>query len=390
MKPKSNKNMPEMQDFVDGDFNTTSDSISNVSSTQSDDEITSGIAAVDTSSSSNNNEETSSSSSPDKNLQETIVSQVKETLFKTLKVCLTATEAERIKQEFNKNIQVQQLLQDQMKPRVLNLSLPTVLEMIKQKDQHDAANANRKRMNYLEMKRKSPEPEEDEDDIDTLKKRLKPFVKPQFMRMESTGSQHSPYTSEKSRKLIELAKSKTRPSSSPAAASTLEVFEKTYTRPQPKNRDKVMKVLAKNKKKAEYFDDQKKYLGFGETFDPEQEKQRRREEKLKKKEQRKQEEIKRIRVLKKANVTLEEKNLMQELMSMAESESMNTDSSNHGDDVSQKMNHEETSSSFVSEALVSDNNVSVNDLNDYDDYDYTFTTSRDDISVDDFHSLMQM
>merc|ERR1719323_760873 len=258
MKPKSNKNMPEMQDFVDGDFNTTSDSISNVSSTQSDDEITSGIAAVDTSSSSNNNEETSSSSSPDKNLQETIVSQVKETLVKTLKVCLTATEAERIKQEFNKNIQVQQLLQDQMKPRVLNLSLPTVLEMI----------------NYLEMKRKSPEPEEDEDDIDTLKKKLKPFVKPQFMRMESRGSQHSPYTSEKSRKLIELAKSKTRPSSSPAASSTLEVFEKTYTRPKPKNRDKVMKVLAKNKKKAEYFDDQKKYLGFGETFDPEQEKQR--------------------------------------------------------------------------------------------------------------------
>merc|ERR1719323_1815777 len=194
--------------------------------------------------------------------------------------------------------------------------------------------------------------------------------------MESRGSQHSPYTSEKSRKLIELAKSKTRPSSSPAASSTLEVFEKTYTRPKPKNRDKVIKVLAKNKKKAEYFNDKKKYLGFGETFDPEQEKQRRREEKLKKKEQRKQEEIKRIRVLKKANVTLEEKNLMQELMSMAESESMNTDSSNHGDDVSQKMNHEETSSSFVSEALVSDNNVSVNDLNDYDDYDYTFTTSR--------------
>merc|ERR1719323_2888986 len=202
--------------------------------------------------------------------------------------------------------------------------------------------------------------------------------------MESRGSQHSPYTSEKSRKLIELAKSKTRPSSSPAASSTLEVFEKTYTRPKPKNRDKVMKVLAKNKKKAEYFNDKKKYLGFGETFDPEQEKQRRREEKLKKKEQRKQEEIKRIRVLRKANVTLEEKNLMQELMSMAESESMNTDSSNHGDDVSQKMkmNHEETRSSFVSDARVSD-------LNDYDDYDYTFTTSRDDISVDDFHSLMQ-
>merc|ERR1712198_392999 len=67
----------------------------------------------------------------------------------------------------------------------------------------------------------------------------------------------------------------------------------------------------------------KKYLGFGETFDP-------KVEKAKKKEQRMLERKKKynvLRTLKKANVSNEEKDLMNDLLKVAERSSSSSDSS---------------------------------------------------------------
>merc|ERR1711915_800596 len=87
--------------------------------------------------------------------------------------------------------------------------------------------------------------------------------------------------------------------------------------------EKVKRNLERQKRKAADFDMNKKYLGFGETFDP-------KVEKAKKKEQKKLERQKKLnflRTLKKANVSDEEKKLMNDLLSVAESSSPSSDSS---------------------------------------------------------------
>ena len=238
-----------------------------------------------------NNNETEEN---DKNMKEEIVKNVQDTLVKTLKVCLTPTEAERIKKEFDKNIQVQQLLKDQMKTRVLNLNLPSVLKEIKTRDRIDAENLSRKRMNFLTQSKSMIDTSSDEDDRDldtttssiaSLKRKAtmeeKSFVKPKFMRMECQGSQHSPYTSEKSRKLIAKMRGESEDSE---VQDKFQVFEKSYTR--TRNREKVMRTLERQKRKAQNEDKDKKYLGFGQTFDKEAERQKKKEEKRERKKER--------------------------------------------------------------------------------------------------------
>ena len=355
----------------------------------------------------NNNETTKENAYGDKNVQDEIVKNVQETLVKTLKVCLTPTEAERIKKEFDKNIQVQQLLKDQMKTRVLNLNLPSVLKEIKTRDRIDAENLSRKRMNFLTQTKSMIDTSSDEDDRDldtttssiaSLKRKKtmesQSFVKPKFMRMECQGSQRSPYTSEKSRKL--MAKLKGEKDDSEVVQDKFQVFEKSYTR--TRNKEKVLRTLERQKRKAEYIDKDKKYLGFGETFDKEAERQKKKEEKRKKKEERRQEREIKVRTLKKANVTKEETALMNELMQYAEAESMNTDSSV----TSTNLASDDTvptyesfqanmlaNSTVVNNVISSANSSMVNDVNNLEDFSFPVSSQpSDDFGVEDFDALL--
>merc|ERR1712096_255458 len=94
------------------------------------------------------------------------------------------------------------------------------------------------------------------------------------------------------------------------ASGSLGGFDQAFAR--KKQAEKVKRVLEKQKRKAEAgAGSTKKYRGFGETFDPEEEMTKK---KIKKEKKRKNKEL----VIKKAQVTKAEGDLMKELLNFAE------------------------------------------------------------------------
>merc|ERR1719186_2329059 len=94
------------------------------------------------------------------------------------------------------------------------------------------------------------------------------------------------------------------------ASGSLGGFDQAFAR--KKQAEKVKKVLEKQKRKAEAgAGTTKKYRGFGEKFDPEEEMMKK---KIKKEKKRKSKEL----VIKKAQVTKAEGDLMKELLNFAE------------------------------------------------------------------------
>ena len=213
-------------------------------------------------------------------MKELILGEVKEKLVKTLNVCLSQKDVDKIKKEFEKNTK---LLSIETNSQV-NLAEVMSDVKVKNKNKPDAG-----------------EESSDEDDVAEAKV-TRSFVKPQFMKIKNPPSP------------IRLAP----PTPTPGHL----LFEKEYIRNKELNAKKFekkiqreWKILERQKRKAQKIDANKKYLGFGEVFDPVQ-------AKLKKKAEKKSErDARRMRILKKANVTKEEKDLINELLNVAESSS---------------------------------------------------------------------
>ena len=213
-------------------------------------------------------------------MKELILGEVKEKLVKTLNVCLSQKDVDKIKKEFEKNTK---LLSIETNSQV-NLAEVMNDVKVKNKNKPDAG-----------------EESSDEDDVAEAKV-TRSFVKPQFMKIKNSPSP------------IRLAP----PTPTPGHL----LFEKEYIRNKELNAKKFekkiqreRKILERQKRKAQKIDANKKYLGFGEVFDPVQ-------AKLKKKAEKKSErDARRMIILKKANVTKEEKDLINELLNVAESSS---------------------------------------------------------------------
>ena len=211
-------------------------------------------------------------------MKESIVGEVKEELVRTLKICLSQKDVEKISKEFEKNTKLQSMKKNS------GMSLMEVMDDVKIQ-------------NNPPMAKKSSS----EDNLSLVNPSCS-FVKPKFMKVKNppSPSRNAPPTPTPSHMLFEKEYIRNK-------EVIAKKFEKKYEREK--------KILERQKRKAANIDVNKKYLGFGEVFDPVQAKlQKKAEKKLEREERRK-------RILKKANVTKEEKDLMNELLASAESNS---------------------------------------------------------------------
>merc|ERR1719259_452269 len=106
-------------------------------------------------------------------------------------------------------------------------------------------------------------------------------------------------------------------SSSKCTKSSKSFVQTENTFMRSKKMEKIRRNLEKQKRKASNIDPDRKYFGFGESFNKDklQLKQMRKDEKRREKEERK---LDRMRTLKKATVSKEEKDLMTELLQIGE------------------------------------------------------------------------
>ena len=218
---------------------------------------------------------------------------MKESLVKTLKVCLSEEEVDRIRKEYDRNMS--KISSSAIKSKS-DLDFSSILEEVslekcKEKDEKKATQMERVThfRDVIDV-----DELEDSDEIDFKDKMEKNVVKPypQFVKVL--------------------------PESGEIDKSSSKSFLKTENTFMRSNKmEKIMRNLEKQKRKARNIDPNRKYFGFGETFnkDKNQLKQMRKEEKKQEKEKRKMD---RMRTLKKATVSKEEKDLMSELLQAAE------------------------------------------------------------------------
>jgi len=121
-------------------------------------------------------------------------------------------------------------------------------------------------------------------------------------------------------KFVKIGNWKMSPDSSssnkcPKSSKSFVQTENSFMR--SKKMKKIRRNLEKQKRKASNIDPDRKYFGFGESFNKDklQLKQMRKDEKRREKEERK---LDRMRILKKATVSKEEKDLMTELLQIGE------------------------------------------------------------------------
>ena len=212
--------------------------------------------------------------------REKFVDDVKKSLKKTLEVCLTPKEVAKIQREFEKNVEYQETLATNSPGG--SYDVPTVISNI-----------------VTSQVERTPPQEPSSSKVGDN------FVKPKFMRVNDENPFPFPAPEEKKPKHV---------------SKELKVFEKTFTR--TKQMEKVERNLRRQKKRAERsLDKNKKYPGFGEVYDPNSEKMKRKAEKKLEKELRRKN---RAVLLKKANVSKEEKDLMNELILVAENSVSNS------------------------------------------------------------------
>ena len=224
----------------------------------------------------------------DDNLKrEKFVDDVKKSLVKTLKVCLTQKEVAKIQREFEKNVGYQEALANHS-GHAAAADVPSLISsMVTNQVDRDRPS--------LGPPLESPSPSDESSFIRTADN----FVKPEFMRVNKENPFPFP------------APEKKRPSQ---VTKELKVFEQTFTRTN--QMEKVQRNLERQKRRAERsVDRNKKYPGFGEVYDPKTEKMKKRAEKKLAKEIRR---MNRVGILKKANVSKAEKDLMNELILVAE------------------------------------------------------------------------
>jgi len=226
------------------------------------------------------------------------IDKVKESLVRTLRICLSRKEIMKIKREYVRNMKKMKI--DSEEPNAHDLDFAKVLEEVTKSIEEEYKNKKRKHKSVVEDIDSDNSSDDEATKANVLKKMEAAFVKPQFMKVPAKNA-------DEQGKLIK--------------PPNVFEFGKSYTR--EKQQEKVRRNLERQKRKAADLDMNKKYLGFGETFNP-------KVEKAKKKEQKKLDRQKKfnfLRTLKKANVSDEEKKLMNDLLSVAESSSSSSDSS---------------------------------------------------------------
>ena len=213
--------------------------------------------------------------------REKFVDDVKKSLVKTLTVCLTPKEVARIQREFDKNVRNQ--------------------EAQSSGDTNDVPSLVN---NIVSSQVGKPPPKSESSPIVTINRIGDNFVKPEFMRVNKENPFPFPEPDKKRPKHV---------------SKNVKVFEQTFMR--AKHMEKVQKNLERQKRRADRSDKNKKYPGFGEVHNPDNEKMKRKAEKKLEKEMRR---MNRAGLLKKANVSKEEKDLMNDLILVAENSDSNS------------------------------------------------------------------
>jgi len=222
--------------------------------------------------------------------REKFVDDVKKSLVKTLKVCLTPKEVAKIQREFEKNVRYQEAQSSSGNTK----DVPSLIS------------------NIVTSQVDRPPPHTESSSIVTINRIGDDFVKPEFMRVNKENPFPFPDPDKKRPKQV---------------SKELKVFEQTFTR--TKHMEKVQRNLERQKRRADRSDRNKKYPGFGEVHNPNNEKMKRKAEKKLEKEMRR---LNRTGLLKKANVSKEEKDLMNELILVADnsaSKSLASSASEH-------------------------------------------------------------
>ena len=233
--------------------------------------------------------------------REKFVDDVKKSLVKTLKVCLTQKEVAKIQREFEKNVGYHEALANHSGHAAAD-DVPSLISNIVTRQ------VDRDRVSPGPA-HESPSPSDESSFIRTGDN----FVKPEFMRVNRENPFPFP------------APEKKRPS---RVSKEVKVFEQTYTR--TKQMEKVQRNLERQKRRAERsMDRNKKYPGFGEVYDPKNEKMKKKAEKKLAKEIRR---MNHVGILKKANVSKAEKDLMNELILVAENSVSNSAASSAPED----------------------------------------------------------
>ena len=213
----------------------------------------------------------------DDNLKrEKFVDDVKKSLVKTLTVCLTPKEVAKIQREFEKNVRYQEAQSSSGNTN----DMPSLIS------------------NIVTSQVDRPPPHTESSSIVTINRIGDDFVKPEFMRVNKENPFPFPDPDKKRPKHV---------------SKELKAFEQTFTR--TKHMEKVQRNLERQKRRADRSDRNKKYPGFGEVHNPNNEKMKRKAEKKLEKEMRR---MNRAGLLKKANVSKEEKDLMNELILVAD------------------------------------------------------------------------
>ena len=233
--------------------------------------------------------------------REKFVDDVKKSLVKTLKVCLTQKEVAKIQREFEKNVGYQEALANHSGHAAADDVPSLISNIVTSQVDRDRASPG--------PVQESPSPSDESSFIRTGDN----FVKPEFMRVNRENPFPFP------------APEKKRPS---RVSKEVKVFEQAYTR--TKQMEKVQRNLERQKRRAERsVDRNKKYPGFGEAYDPKNEKMKKKAEKKLAKEIRR---MNHVGILKKANVSKAEKDLMNELILVAENSVSNSAASSAPED----------------------------------------------------------
>jgi len=265
------------------------------------------------------------------------VERVKESLIRTLRICLSREEVKKIKREYVRNMKKMKINNEKLNSH--DLDFAKVLEEVTKSIEEEYKNKKRKKRSEDEDLDSDISSDGEATKAEVLKKMEAAFVKPKFMKVPTNKED------EECEKVIK--------------PPSLFEFDKSYTR--EKQQEKVKRNLERQKRKAASLDMNKKYLGFGETFDP-------KVEKAKKKEQRMLERKKKynvLRTLKKANVSNEEKDLMNDLLKVAESSSSSSDSSSTNISSYQDSMHFSTNLDAFSCHPVQFNEFNANDFSSY-------------------------
>ena len=256
--------------------------------------------------------------------REKFVDDVKKSLVKTLTVCLTPKEVAKIQREFEKNVKYQEAQSSSGNTD----DVPSLISDI------------------VTSQMDKPPPHTESSSIVTINRIGDDFVKPEFMRVEKENP-FLPFPDPDKKRPKHVSKE-------------LKVFEQTFTR--TKHMQKVQRNLERQKRRADRSDRNKKYPGFGEVHNPSNEKMKRKAEKKLEKEMRR---MNRAGLLKKANVSKEEKDLMNELIlvadnsvskSLSSSEHNLIDSSQYSQDFKEQVeenNHPQTNLTFDASDLFS-------------------------------------